>query len=55
MWKAFLKKEQIKTVPDSLGVVVSVIAEFLSEPIVAITSKKELSSFWHAPGPWVKR
>lgn len=55
MWKAFLRKKKIKTAPDSLAEVARVVEEFLSEPIVAITSKKELSSFWHAPGPWVKR
>ena len=52
MWKAFLKKGEVKTVSDSLGAVVSVIGKFLSEPITAIALKKELSSFWHAPGPW---
>ena len=52
-WKAFLKKNQIKDAPDSFKKVASAVEEFLSAPIVAIASGKELSNKWQAPGPWI--
>ena len=52
MWKAFLKKNSIKGVPDSFKAVVSVVEEFLSKPIAVIASGKELLNTWQAPGPW---
>ncbi len=52
MWKAFLKKNPIKGVPESFKAVASAVEEFLNEPVVAIISGRELSNNWQAPGPW---
>lgn len=40
MWKAFLKKGQLKNAPDTLNAVAKAIEEFLSKPITIITSKE---------------
>ena|SRR3989338_4655891 len=39
MWKAFLKKNQLKSTPDTLGIVAEAIEKFISGPIAAISSK----------------
>lgn len=52
MWKAFLKKNPIKSAPDSFKAVVSAVEEFLSKPVTAIAAGQEFSSGWQAPGPW---
>lgn len=52
MWKAFLRKRQIKTAPDSLADVAQVIENFLQEPLQAIKKGEELKITWSAPGPW---
>jgi len=52
MWKAFLKKEQIKTAPDSLAEVARAIEDFLLEPVKALTADKIPVAVWRAPGPW---
>ena len=52
MWKAFLRKKQIKTAPDSLAEVARSIEAFLSESVKAVTIGKESAKTWHAPGPW---
>lgn len=52
MWKAFLKNNPIKGAPDSFKAIVYAVEEFLTKPVAAITSGKELSSSWQAPGPW---
>jgi len=52
MWKGFLRKGHLKTAPDNLAAVAVAIEEFLTEPVTAIVSGNELSTLWHAPGPW---
>ena len=52
MWKAFLRKKQIKTAPDSLNEVAQTIETFLLEPVRFIATDKELIKKWNAPGPW---
>ena len=52
MWKTFLKKNPINSAPASFRAVVYAVEEFLSKPVAAITSGKELTSSWDAPGPW---
>lgn len=52
MWKAFLRKNQLKTAPDSFKAVVSAVEEFLIKPVAFLASGKELSNNWQTPGPW---
>ena len=52
MWKAFLRKKQIKNAPESLAELARSIEAFLSEPVKAVTTGKESAKAWHAPGPW---
>ncbi len=52
MWKAFLRKQQIKSAPDSLAEVAQTIEGFLLEPVKSITTGKEAIIKWQAPGPW---
>jgi predicted nucleotidyltransferase component of viral defense system len=40
LWKAFLKKNDVNTAPDSFKAVVSAVEEFLGKPIAAITAGK---------------
>ena len=52
MWKAFLRRKQIKNGPESLAQAAQSIEVFLLEPVKAITAGKVSSKKWHAPGPW---
>ena len=52
MWKAFLRKKQIKNAPESLAELARSIEAFLLEPVKAVTTGKEAAKAWHAPGPW---
>lgn len=51
MWRAFLRKKQIKIAPDSLAKVARAIEDFLLEPVKSITGKETIEK-WIAPGPW---
>ena len=52
LWKAFLKKEEIKHVPDKLSVVVHEIERFLIGPLAAIGKGKGFHKKWQAAGHW---
>ncbi len=52
MWKAFLRKKQIKNAPESFAEVARSLEAFLSESVKAIATGKESAKTWHAPGPW---
>lgn len=52
LWKAFLRKGNIKHAPETLAITAKEIEDFLIEPLDAIHKGKEFVSEWKAPGPW---
>lgn len=52
LWKAFLKKGDMKNVPEKLASVTLEIEDFLVKPISAIGKAEKFNKFWKAPGPW---
>lgn len=52
LWKAFLKKGDIKHAPEKLSKAASGIEEFLIKPIDAINKNRAFNEAWKAPGPW---
>lgn len=55
LWKAFLKKGDIKHAPEKLRATASEIEEFLIKPLDAIRRGQEFSEKWQASGPWKLR
>lgn len=52
LWKAFLKKGDIKHVPEKLSAVAREIEAFLIKPLDAINKRRAFNEKWKAPGPW---
>jgi hypothetical protein len=52
LWKAFLKKRDIKSAPEKLCDIAKVIEQFLIKPLDAIHRNQEFSREWKAPGSW---
>ncbi|MFH0985084.1 MAG: nucleotidyl transferase AbiEii/AbiGii toxin family protein [Candidatus Omnitrophota bacterium] len=52
LWKAFLRKMEIKNAPGELCEIARGIESFLLEPVKAIHSSRDFTAHWHAPGPW---
>ncbi|MBN1274610.1 MAG: nucleotidyl transferase AbiEii/AbiGii toxin family protein [Candidatus Aminicenantes bacterium] len=52
LWKAFLKKAEIKFAPKKLSVTAKAIEKFLFKPLVAINKDEKFNAKWKAPGPW---
>lgn len=52
LWKAFLKKGNIKHAPEKLSTTAREIEEFLSKPLDAIKKSQKFDERWKAPGPW---
>jgi hypothetical protein len=52
MWRAFLRKKQIETAPDSLTEIAQTIESFLLELVQSIATDAETIIKWQAPGPW---
>ncbi len=52
LWKAFLKKGDIKHAPEKLCITAKEIEEFLINPIVSIRKKQEFQKEWKASGLW---
>jgi len=52
LWKAFLKKGDIKYVPEKLSSVAKEIEKFLYKPINAINKSEKFDARWKASGPW---
>ncbi len=52
LWKAFLKKTDIKHVPEKLGTTARDIEKFLIGLLDAIHKGQKFSKKWRAPGPW---
>ncbi len=52
LWKAFLKKGDIKHAPEKLAIIAKEIEVFLINPLDAIKKDYEVNKEWKAPGPW---
>ena len=52
LWKAFLRKGDIKHAPEKLTTTAKEIEEFLIKPLNAIKNNQEFKGKWMAPGPW---
>lgn len=52
LWKALLRKGDIKHVPEKLNIVTKTIEEFLIKPLNAIKNEQNFEKKWNAPGPW---
>ena len=52
LWRAFLRKNQIKHAPEKLKDTALVIQKILAKPVEVIYKKIEFDSEWRAPGPW---
>lgn len=52
LWKAFLRKGDIKHAPEKLAITAKAIEEFLIKPLDAINKKAGFNEEWNAPGPW---
>ncbi len=52
LWKALLKKGDIKYVPEKLRTTATEIEQFLIKPLDAIQRSKEFIKEWISPGPW---
>lgn len=52
LWKAFLKKGDIKLAPERLSDTARDIEEFLMEPLDAIKNNHKFNKVWKMPGPW---
>lgn len=52
LWKAFLKKGDIKNIPEKLAITAVEIENFLIKPITAVNKAQKFDGHWKAPGPW---
>jgi len=52
LWKTFLKKGDIRHVPEKLDSIARDIEEFLIKPLDAINEGQEFKEEWKMPGPW---
>ncbi|HAW57441.1 MAG TPA: nucleotidyl transferase AbiEii/AbiGii toxin family protein [Bacteroidales bacterium] len=52
LWKAFLRKGNIKHAPETLAITAKGIEDFLIEPLGALNEGTKFRKEWKAPGPW---
>lgn len=52
LWKTFLKKVDVKYVPEKLRTMAKGIERFLVKPLIAINRNEDFDMNWKAPGPW---
>lgn len=52
LWKAFLRKGNIKHAPEKLTITAKEIENFLIKPLDAINKAQEFVGEWKAPGQW---
>jgi len=52
LWKAFLKKGDIKNTPEKLHAIARRIEGFLIKPLNSINERQRFNRGWKAPGPW---
>ncbi len=52
LWRAFLKKVDIKYVPEKLNIIAREIEKFLIKPLIAINKNEKFNAKWKVSGPW---
>lgn len=52
LWKAFLRKGDIKNAPEKLATIAKEIEGFLIKPLDAISKELEFRAEWKLSGPW---
>lgn len=52
LWKAFLRKGDIKHAPEKLAIIAKGIEEFLIKPLDAINKGNVFNEEWKALEPW---
>lgn len=52
LWKAFLRKGDIKHAPEKLSTAAREIENFLIEPLDTVNKSRVMNEEWKAPGPW---
>jgi predicted nucleotidyltransferase component of viral defense system len=52
LWKAFLRKGNIKHAPEKLSITAREIEDFLVKPLDAIKKKQKFTKTWKTSGPW---
>lgn len=52
LWKAFLRKGDIKYAPDRLATIAGEIEDFLIEPLSALNKRIKFTKWWKASGQW---
>ncbi len=52
LWKAFLKKGDIKYIPEKLSTTATEIEQFLIKPLDTIHKSQKFSKKWKSAGPW---
>lgn len=52
LWKAFLRKGDIKHAPEKLSTTAREIENFLIEPLDTVNKSRVMNEEWKAPGPW---
>jgi hypothetical protein len=55
LWKAFLRKGDIKHAPEKLAITAKRIEDFLIKPLNAINKGDDFNEEWKAPGPWKQK
>jgi len=51
-WRAFLRRNRLKSVPEELGDVVGFLAGFLLPVAATMVGGLDFIDSWRAPGPW---
>ena len=52
LWRAFLKKVDIKYVPEKLNIIAREIEKFLIKPLIAINKNEKFNAKWKNSRPW---
>jgi len=51
-WKAFLRKNRMKGIPDNFEEIIQPISAFLMPIMESIVKHQPAPALWKAPGPW---
>jgi hypothetical protein len=52
LWKAFLRKGDIKHAPEKLSTTARETEKFLIKPLDTVNKSRVMNEEWKAPGPW---
>ncbi|MDA2926960.1 nucleotidyl transferase AbiEii/AbiGii toxin family protein, partial [Acidobacteria bacterium AH-259-G07] len=51
-WRAFVRKNRLKDVPDNFEEVVAAVSTFVKRPAESVVRRHPFKASWTAPGPW---